>query len=942
VGALRDWAIDEAAAKAMLDRLVTDARSQAAGDAEFWSGRDLDGARDWQRRNHPSAAWVQLCRGGSEEAAQADFQRVASFLDQSTDAQHRSRRRARLLVWGVRGLAVGVTLASLATVVVGWHLQQKALARDWAGQAILQVVQDPARSARLALEALKKDPTHDRAEFALRRAMAALEVARTAQTLVFPAPIQMARYSLDDRLLAVASGNQVWLLDEQTLLGSAVQGDGRVRRVEELKSVPAPLAAHAEVDQVYPLADGRVVVHTVLGEAAVLDRAAKEPEILGCGEAHWITGLDVFDGTVMGREPAVAIGCSDGAVRVWNLPPGGAQPVWASQAEDGVLSSKPAFAPDGNRLAIGDSKGNVRILALPEKQVQDLARLVPKMTELDNADRFAIEALAFNKNRPGQLLVSDGAGNTGMWTLSPVAGNGRSKPLEDLRLRHDHPVSAASFPPPGAAEPGLLLSIAKRTVSLWAPPYTAPRREFPHDGPVLHASLSADGEMAVSTGSDGLVRVWSTPSSVPVAVLRGHTDKVTSALWHPAPRAEGGVRRLITASQDHTLRIWHIQQPDLLAAGGKALTGMALSAPGQGDAARVWLCGDFDFEQGGACAASPLKGPWWHDAPASALAKKAEPTSLPLQVSPSRVSLSRDGQLGLFAIDFEGASGGRGMFLVETEGAVRGGPWTDLASPLLTDVYQAVFASAADVVGVLGDMDDAVKLWRVQDLRDAADRAAEPAEPLAVVPSTGQRIRTEVALSPDGRWIATVEGASVKLWRRTDQPLQRADGHALAGFKGGVTAMAFTAPTAAAGLKFVVASSDRTARVWTLDPTGKAPPTGPVLLEGGHSATLTSASFSPDGHWVVTSGMEGSIRIWDAATGAEKAAVMNRHRGKINQALFDPSGERIVSVGDDGRALVSNCRSCVMKLDELRLHAVREVGLNGDDLKWLHRTMKPN
>jgi WD40 repeat protein len=147
--------------------------------------------------------------------------------------------------------------------------------------------------------------------------------------------------------------------------------------------------------------------------------------------------------------------------------------------------------------------------------------------------------------------------------------------------------------------------------------------------------------------------------------------------------------------------------------------------------------------------------------------------------------------------------------------------------------------------------------------------------------------------------------------------------------------MAFSAD----GSKFVAASTDRTARVWTLRAPGNKTVGDPVNLEGGHSAAVTSASFSPDGRWVVTSGMEGSIRVWDATTGAEKSALLSRHRGKINQALFDPSGERIISVGDDGMTLVSTCKSCVMPLDDLRQQAMRELSLTADDKKWLERAM---
>ncbi len=938
--ALRVWATDEAAAKAKLDRLVVDARGRDADQAEYWTGRDLEGARDWQRRNQPNAAWVHLCRGGSDDQARDDFTRVVAFLDQSTEAQHRSQRRSRLMLWGMRALAIGVTVTSLATVVVGWHLQQKALARDWAGQAILQVVQDPSRSAELALQALEKDPGHDRAEFALRRAMASLEVARTEQTLVFKAPISMTRYTVDNRLLAVASGAQVWLLDERVLLGGAEPAGGRTRAVEALSPAPVRLQAPDDLINLHPLSDGRVVVETASGGVALLGPGPTASQVLPC-DGGWSDGIDVVDGLVNGGRSRVAVNCSNGPVRVWDLQQDAATMVWESPvAVDDTHTSALAFSPDGTHLAMGDTAGRVRVLALAGNLVQDYGRLDAPLKKPGTAKKSkqseqpeqpapptAVEFLRFSKTRPGQLLAANGGGNTRLWTLSLVPRAGAGEPMQNLELKHDHPVSVAHFPAPGALDPDVLVSVAKRSVSLWRPPYDKPVLKFAHDSPVLNANLSADGEMVVTTGADGLLRLWSGRSTVAVAVLRGHADRVTSALWHPAPSLEGGDRRVISSSLDGTLRIWRIQPPELLAAGGRSRNAAALVSRVGGAGTHVMLCGDFLLERADPCEYGPLKS----DRP-SAGPPQPKGDGSGITLSPHRLSLSPDGQLALFAIDYDGVFGGRGLHLIRTTEATPGAAIQPVGADLLVNAHHASFASAADVVAVLGREVDEVKLWRREDL---LARGPPQANPLAVIPSTPGRLRDEVALSPDGKWVATAEAAKVKLWARGNGEAGELKGVELPGHSGRATAMAFSA----SGSKFVAASTDRTARVWTLDASGQKPIGDPINLEGGHSAAVTSASFSPDGRWVVTSGMEGSIRVWDGETGAEKSALLNRHRGKINQVVFDPSGERIISVGDDGMALVSTCKSCVMPLDDLRKQARRELSLTDDDVKWLKRAM---
>ena len=73
------------------------------------------------------------------------------------------------------------------------------------------------RSARLALGALGQDSANLRADYALRQAMSALEVARTEQLLALDEPLTEARYTDDAQRLLVAGGRSVWLLDAASL-----------------------------------------------------------------------------------------------------------------------------------------------------------------------------------------------------------------------------------------------------------------------------------------------------------------------------------------------------------------------------------------------------------------------------------------------------------------------------------------------------------------------------------------------------------------------------------------------------------------------------------------------------------------------------------------------------------------------------------------------------
>lgn len=70
-----------------------------------------------------------------------------------------------------------------------------------------------------------------------------------------------------------------------------------------------------------------------------------------------------------------------------------------------------------------------------------------------------------------------------------------------------------------------------------------------------------------------------------------------------------------------------------------------------------------------------------------------------------------------------------------------------------------------------------------------------------------------------------------------------------------------------------------------------------------HDAMVTWAEFSRDGTRVVTASVDGSARVWDAATGTLCAGPM-KHEGPVNSATFSVDGTRVVTASGDGSARV--------------------------------------
>ncbi|MFN0010457.1 MAG: protein kinase domain-containing protein [Phycisphaerales bacterium] len=104
------------------------------------------------------------------------------------------------------------------------------------------------------------------------------------------------------------------------------------------------------------------------------------------------------------------------------------------------------------------------------------------------------------------------------------------------------------------------------------------------------------------------------------------------------------------------------------------------------------------------------------------------------------------------------------------------------------------------------------------------------------------------------------------------------------------------------GARIVTASEDTTARVWDAA-------SGASLAElKGHTKSVSSAAFSSEGTRIVTAGWDETARVWDAATGASLAELTG-HTAPVRSAAFSPDGARIVTASLDNTARVWDAAS---------------------------------
>lgn len=127
------------------------------------------------------------------------------------------------------------------------------------------------------------------------------------------------------------------------------------------------------------------------------------------------------------------------------------------------------------------------------------------------------------------------------------------------------------------------------------------------------------------------------------------------------------------------------------------------------------------------------------------------------------------------------------------------------------------------------------------------------------------------------------------------------------------------------GNKIVSSSLDHSIRIWNAQ-TGKCMHT---LV--GHEGYVWTASFSPNGKNVVSSSYDKTIRIWDVYSG-KCLRILNGHSDFIRSAKFSPNGQSIVSASYDGTIRIWDVKTgdCVqmLKVNDRHVNSV-EYSPNG-------------
>src|SRR5262249_12740406 len=67
----------------------------------------------------------------------------------------------------------------------------------------------------------------------------------------------------------------------------------------------------------------------------------------------------------------------------------------------------------------------------------------------------------------------------------------------------------------------------------------------------------------------------------------------------------------------------------------------------------------------------------------------------------------------------------------------------------------------------------------------------------------------------------------------------------------------------------------------------------------GHTNTVLSLAFSPDGKTLASSSGDDTVRLWDVATGQPRGAPLRGHGDVVNDVAFSPDGAILASCSED-------------------------------------------
>ncbi len=532
------------------------------------------------------------------------------------------------------------------------------------------------------------------------------------------------------------------------------------------------------------------------------------------------------------------------------------------------------YSPDGNLLAVIREDGRTVVLLDPgtgqEKHV------------LPGPPVASVTRLAFSPNGVSLAVhYQDGrkGGELKMWGVR--GGVERfSRPLNALNS------PAVQFSADSAT---VLCAAQDRSLYLWdaASGDARPAPTFPKKD-VNGYAFTPDGLSFVDSTPQGVTTLWSLPAGKELVPFASAVQMVVGLCFSPDGKILYGI------TQQRKVTAWSVETGQLLwqvAAHRRAIHTFLLSPAGD----RIVTASD-----DGTLRVSPARPP----------GQEVNTVVVREQRAPSRLCFTVDGKsvLGVEAGTLKRWDVVTGAVVAELPGDATGGALCEVSpdgdvfvlgtyrsgSIQVCDahtgkelrrlggprerVFGLAFSADGAVVAILGadNNDRAIRVWSVRTGQEMGQ---------AIKPGF---LCTRIALSPDGRTILGLGyNRAVHVWDATTGELKRTltpREHLFA--EGG---LCFSKDGRYAVSPSGTANNPGIINVWDVE-TGEE-----IRSLTGHSNTISSFCFSPDGKTLLSCGADRLLKLWSVADGQELLTLAG-HENPIAYACFSPDGQTIASI----------------------------------------------
>jgi WD40 repeat protein len=605
----------------------------------------------------------------------------------------------------------------------------------------------------------------------------------------------------------------------------------------------------------------------------------------------------------------LVFGTESGHVCIWKFTSEGAAEAPCANELHGSHVDRVLFSAKGRWLATA-------AFGLIDKQILlwdfslDPGSATPKILQCDRTLREpGVNAIAFSLD---EARLAVGCGYVAqVWDLT------KENPPEHVVKsgHHDQWIHAINFSPDGR---WLATGSIDTNVKLWdltnSGDVRLDGREVllnRHSATVQAVTFSDDGRWLATGGDDGMAYLWDLggPRTIPDKLLRGHDAPIRQVIFSPG----AAPRHLVTLGADSHARLWTIPDsmadPIVLRGHKGEVKAAALSPDGEWIASSsvkdhellIWSVNDprkpvrrLPLENYAKGIAFSANGRWL----AAALEERdvIHLWSFP-DLSKTALALPNEGEPGDLSLGFS----------PDSRWLVSGNDTGSTGSVNLWDVSMDSPASeprhrcrqgapvrglAFDADGryaVTGEYGSKAHLW---DLR-----AADPCGSRWSWDNGATAV--QIALSRDARWAATANfdykgTATGRLWdlRAGAAPTLKAEVR----FNGRVVAS-----TISGDHRWVAFGAwDNSVKVLDL----RTPGSSKAAEFLGHAGRLLSVAFTPDSRFLVTTGEDRTVRVWDPEDPQQAPVVLRGHEGPVWLVGFSQDSRLLVTRSADGTMML--------------------------------------